>query len=242
MGTTTIQNLIHQINSRQNSSTLDELFNQEYREDPVKFDVNPLVLSVRLKKMIEAEPTHWHRLESVAVKSKLMGEDFNEAEAIKEYYSKKLMWTTLKDSRMSDYRTHLMSFLEHPKSTLTKREVGMVVTLPYFYEEDQVLDSIIKNYQVKDCPRVSPNMTSVTRELVYIHYTSRWIGKKKFMFYWFADDNQFVYNIQIEEGNLLRKFFEHTVLTKGTNVFETHISKVDYPFDYYKMFDFKVIK
>lgn len=220
----------------------DDIFSSEYREAPVKFDVNPLVLSVRLKKMKELDPTQWFRLEDPTVKAKLMGEDFYEAEAIKEYYGKKLMWTSLKDSRLSDYRTHLMGFLEHPKSTLTKREVGMVVTLPYFYAEDQVLDSIIKKYRVKDCPRVMPGMTTITRELVYIHNTSRWIGKKKFIFYWFADDNQFIYNIQIEEGNLLRKFFEHTVLTKGTNVFETHISKVDYPFDYYKMFDFKVIK
>ncbi len=233
-------NILQEIVGRQGE--FDSIFSSTYREEPIKFDVNPLVLSVCLKRIKEGDALQWYRLEDPHVKSQLESEDFNQAEAIKEYYSKKLMWSSLKDTRISDYRSHLVNFLQHPKTTLTKKEVGMVVTLPYFYAEDQVLDSIIKNYRVTDCPRVTPNMSSVTRELVYIHHTSRWINKKKFIFYWFADDNRYVYNIQIEEGNLLRKFFEHTVLTKGTSVFETYISKVDYPFDYYKMFDFKVIK
>ena len=241
MGTTTV-NILNAINARKSISTLDELFNQEYREDPIKFDVNPLVLSVRLKKIKTADPTQWFRLEDPTVKAKLMGEDFNEAESIKDYYSKKLMWNSLKDSKLSDYRSTLMSLLSQVKTTLTKKEVGMIVTLPYFYEEDQVLDSIAKNYQVADCPVVKPNLTKFQREMVYVHTTSRWINKTKFIFYWFADDNQYVYNIQIEEGNPLRKFFEDAVLTKSTSVFETHISKVDYPFEYYKMFDYKLIK
>lgn len=232
---------IHQIHNRQ-IDTLDNLFKQEYREDPIKFDVDPLVLSVRLKKIKETDPSQWFRLESSDVKARLMGEDFNEAEAIKDYYSKKLMWNSLKDTRMSSYRTHLMSLLSQVKSTLTKKEVGMVVTLPYFYAEDQVMDSIAKNYRVVDCPMVKPNLQKFTRELVYIHQTSRWVNKTKFVFYWFADDNNYVYNIQLEEGNILRKFFEDAVLTQSTTRFETHITKVDYPFDYYKMFDFRMIK
>ena len=222
--------------------TLDSIFNKEYQEAPIRFDVNPLVLSVRLKKLKETDPTQWHRLEHPEVKAKLMGEDFNEAEAIKEYYSKKLMWTSLKDPKMSEYRTHLMGLLSQVKSTLTKKEVGMIVTLPYFFAEDQVMDSIAKNYRVTDCPAVKPNLKKFQRELVYIHQTTRWINKKKFVFYWFSDDNNFVYNIQLDEGNLLRKFFEDIVLTQSTTKFETHITKVDYPFDYYKMFDFRMIK
>ena len=233
--------IISQIQARQ-MTTLDSIFTQEYRETPIKFDVNPLVLSVRLKKIKDADPTQWFRLEHPEVKARLMGDDFNDAEKIKDYYSKKIMWNTLKDSRVSDYRKSLQYLLEHPKTTLNKKEVGMFVTLPYFYEEDQVLDSIAKNYRVADCPVVKPNLTKIQRELVYIHQTSRWVNKKKFIFYWFADDNQYVYNIQLEEGNLLRKFFEDCVLTRSTTVFETHITKVDYPFDYYKMFDFRMIK
>jgi predicted DNA-binding protein YlxM (UPF0122 family) len=225
-----------------NLQTLDELFKSEYREDPIKFDVDPLVLSVRLKKLKETDPTQWHRLEHPSVKSQLMGDDFNDAQSIKEYYSKKLMWSSLKDSKMSAYRTHLISLLSQVKSTLTKKEVGMIVTLPYFYAEDQIMDSIAKNYQVVDCPAVKPNLKKLQRELVYIHQTTRWVNKKKFIFYWFADDNNFVYNIQLDEGNLLRKFFEDIVLIQSTTKFETHITKVDYPFDYYKMFDFRMIK
>jgi hypothetical protein len=228
--------------NRQNIDTIDNLFKQEYREDPSQFDVNPLVLSVRLKKIREENPTQWFRLEDPSVKSKLMGEDFNEAEAIKEYYSKKLMWTSLKDTKMSAYRTHLIGLLSQVKTTLTKKEVGMIVTLPYFFAEDQVMDLIAKNYRVVDCPQVRPNLKKFQRELVYIHQTSRWVNRKKFIFYWFADDNQYVYNIQLEEGNLLRKFFEDAVLTRSTTMFETHITKVDYPFDYYKMFDFRMVK
>ena len=222
--------------------TLASIFNVEYREAPTKFDVDPLVLSVRLKKIRDEDPSKWYRLDDPHVKAALTGDDFNDAQVIKEYYSKKMMWVNLKDSRLSDYRSNLVQFLSQVKSTLSKKEVGMVVTLPHFYQEDQVLDSIIKNYQVTDCPLVKPNLKKFQRELVYIHQTSRWVNKKKFIFYWFADDNRFVYNIQLDEGNLLRKFFEDIVLTQSTTKFETHITKVDYPFDYYKMFDFRILK
>jgi len=224
------------------SSILDNVLNQMYHDAPTRLDVNPLVLSVRLKKIKDADPTRWLRLEDPQVKAELMGDDFNEAEAIKDYYSKKLMWSSLKDTRMSEYRTHLMGLLSQVKTTLTKREIGMIVTLPYFFAEDQVLDSIAKDYLVDNCPDVKPNLKKFQRELVYIHQTTRWVNRKKFIFYWFADDNRFVYNIQLEEGNLLRKFFEDMVLTQSTTKFETHITKVDYPFDYYKMFDFRMIK
>lgn len=234
--------IINQIYQRQHIDTIDNLFRQEYREDPIKFDVNPLVLSVRLKKIKEADPAKWLRLEDPQVKAELMGDDFNEAEAIKDYYSKKLMWTSLKDTKMSAYRTHLMGLLSQVKTTLTKKEVGMIVTLPYFYAEDQVMDSIAKSYRVVDCPIVKPNLKKFTRELFYLHSTTRWVNKTKFNFYWFADDNNYIYNIQLEEGNLLRKFFEDLVLTRPSTKFETHITKVDYPFDYYKMFDFRMIK
>ena len=234
--------ILSQIQSRQSLDTLDSIFNKEYQEAPVLLDVNPLVLSVRLKKIKETDPTHWYRLEDPRVKSELTGDDFNEAEAIKDYYSKKLMWSSLKDSKLSAYRTHLIGLLSQVKTTLTKKEVGMIVTLPYFYAEDQVMDSIAKNYLVDNCPDVRPNLKKFQRELVYIHQTTRWVNKKKFIFYWFADDNNFVYNIQLDEGNLLRKFFEDMVLTQSTTKFETHITKVDYPFDYYKMFDFRMIK
>jgi hypothetical protein len=230
--------IISQIMNRQHIDTIDNLFKNEYREDPIKLDVNPLVLSVRLKKIREENPNQWFRLESPEVKARLMGDDFNEAEDIKDYYSKKLMWTSLKDTKLSDYRTHLMSYLAHPKTVLSRKEAGMIVSLPYFYAEDQVMDSIAKNYLVTDCPDVRPNLNKFTRQMVFIHGTKRWVNRKKFIFYWFADDNRFVYNIQLEEGNLLRKFFENVVLTQSTTTFETHIAKVDYPFDYYKMFDF----
>lgn len=225
-----------------NLSTIQNLFGSEYREEPVKFDINPLVLSVRLKKMREENPSQWLRLDDSSVKAKLMGDDFNEAEVIKEYYSKKLMWTTIKDSKLSAYRIRLQQLLQHPKTILSKKEVGLFVTLPYFYEEDQVLDQIAKQYRIVNCPEVKLNLKKVQRELAYIHHTTRWVNKKKFIFYWFADDNQFVYNIQLDESNLLKKFFEHIVLTRSTSVFETNLAKVNYPFDYYKMFDFTLIK
>lgn len=223
-------------------SDVKEIFGDflEYREDPVKLDVNPLVLSVRLKKMKDADPNIWRRLEDPQVKAEITGDDFNDAEKIKDYYGKKIMWSTLKDSRISEYRKALQYLLEHPKSTLTKREAGMFATLPYFYQEDQILDTIAKQYRVTGCPSVQPNLKKFDRELVYIHQTSRWVNKKKFVFYWFADDNQFVYNIQLEEDNPLRGFFEDIVLTKPSNIFETYITKVDYPFDYYKMFSYKI--
>lgn len=233
--------ILQQVQTMQKDD-LDSLFNQTYQESPVSFDVNPLVLSVRLKKMSIAEPAMWRQLQDPEVKAQLTGEDFNEAEAIKNYYSKKMLWAMLKDGKLSSFRSDLLQLLEHPKSILSKKEIGMFVRLPYFYQEDQILDSIARQYRVINCPDARPNLQKITRELVYIHSTSRWMNKKKQTFYWFGDDNRFVYNIQIEESNPLRKFFEDIVLAKSTNIFETYITKIRFPFDYYKMFDYKLVK
>jgi predicted DNA-binding protein YlxM (UPF0122 family) len=193
--------------------------------------------------MVTSNPTDWgQRLEDPRIKASITGEDFDDAEAIKEYYSKKIMWNSLRDSKISDYRRTLVQLLQHPKTMLTKREVGMFVTLPYFYEEDQTLDTIAKQYRVTDCPAVKPNLERVQRRLVYIHSTRKWLNRCKNIYYWFADDNQFVYCIQIEEKNVLRNFFEHCILTESSTLFDTHITKVEYPFDYYKMFDYKILK
>lgn len=222
--------------------TLDNLFKTEYQEEPQTFDINPLVLSVRLKKIKDLDSNRWLRLDDTRVKAEITGDDWFDAQTISDYYSKKLMWTSLKDSKISTYRSHLLSFLKHPKATLTKKEVGMIVTLPYFYQEDQIYDQLVKYYCTKDVPSPNSNMNKIMRELVYLHQTSRWVNKKKFIYYWFADDNKFIYNIQITEDNTLRKFFEDIVLTKPASIFETHITKEVHPFEYYKMFDYRIVK
>lgn len=231
----TIQNVV------ETDEILPSIFSSSYREKPLVFDVDPLVLSVRLKKMKSADTTAWYRLESPQVKAELDEEDWNDAIKIKDYYSKKLVWDTLSDVNLTDYRSSLLQLLHHPKHNLSNREVGMIVTLPYFYEEDQILDDIIKSYDVKDPPRVTPNLGRFTRKLTHIATTSRWVNKTDFNFYWFADDNKFVYLIQLAKDNLLLKFFEDAVL-KGDTIFDTLITKVDYPFSYYKMYDFKMLK
>jgi hypothetical protein len=223
--------------------TLSSIFDKEYRESPVKFNIDPIVLSVRLKKMIADNPAYLgKRLEDPDVQSAVTSDDFNEAVEVKEYFSKKLMWASLKASHMSSYRQNLMQYIQHPKTVLSKKEIGMIVTLPYFYDEDKVLDTISSTYRVENTPRVKPNLAKILRELVFIHTTSRWINKVKQITYWFADDNQYVYTIQVEENNVLRKFFEDIILTKSSSIFETHIAKVEYPFDHYKMFDYKLVK
>ena len=226
---------------KQRESFLD-VFSSEYREEPNKFDVDPLVLSVRLKKMKALDTVMFRRLEDPEVKAELAKEDFDDAETIKNYYGKKLMWTALKDSRLSEYRKVLQHLLEHPKTTLSKKETGLIVTLPYFYEEDLVLDTLTKNYLTENTPDVRPNLKKFTRELTFVDQTSRWLNKKRFIYYWFVDDNKYVYNIQIDEGNVLRTFFEDIVLAKPTSIFESHLTKVQHPFDYYKLFDYKIVK
>ncbi len=236
--------ILSQIQTR-NVITDDEsfksVFADTYREEPVVFDVDPLVLSVRLKKMKAADPHGWHRIESPQVKAQLDGEDWNDAIKIKDYYSKKLVWNSLSDEKLSNYRASLLQLLHHPKHNLSKKEVGMIVTLPHFYEEDQTLDSIVKSYRVADTPRITPNLGRFARNLTLIGTTNRWLNKTHFNFYWFADDNKFVYSIQLAKDNVLLPFFEDAIMSNEPS-FDTLLTKVDYPFSYYKMYDFKLLK
>jgi hypothetical protein len=89
---------------------------------------------------------------------------------------------------------------------ITKKEIGLLCRLPYFYEEDQALDSIVADtddHKVEgiSCHAYNGIFTPLKKVLV-----SRSAGD--YYHYWFSDAERTPYNLVIKGDNPLRGMFE----------------------------------
>ena len=72
-------------------------------------------------------------------------EDRREAEALKSYYRERLVFEALKktgEANVSGFRKKL-ALLVADNLDITRDEIGMLMRLPYFYEEDRAVDALV---------------------------------------------------------------------------------------------------
>lgn len=148
----------------------------------------------------------WTDLETVVV----WQDDIEEAERLKKYYRESMVMQALKSTdgvNRSKFRQKLAKLVVN-ELEITKEEIGLLHRLPYFYAEDQALDTIVAG---TDCSRI--NHLGVQRTLFECTLTplkqilvSRRSGD--FQNYWFADKDNTPYNLVIKSDNPLLKLFD----------------------------------
>jgi hypothetical protein len=216
------------------------IFDSIYRENPITMKDDPLVLSVRLKKLVESSGT-WYRLQDPEVKSAVIEEDVSDSEKIKDYYKRKVLLETLKTGNLSSYRKALMSLMENKKEEYTPQQIGLFVSLPYFYEEDSLLENMKSNYSLDSIKRVTPNLAKQIREVNFVTKTKRFINKTRHNRYWFSNDNNELCMIQLPEtNNALINFFESYISKNNRLMLDTPAVAEFYPIPHYKLFDFRL--
>ncbi len=211
-----------------------------YRETPITVEDDPFVLSVRLKKLVESTGT-WYRLQDPEVKSAVTNEDVSDSEKIKDYYKRKVLLETLKTGNLSNYRKALMSLIESKKEEYTSQQIGLLVSLPYFYEEDCLLENMKLTYSLDSIKRVTPNLARQVKEVKFVTKTKRFINKQRHNRYWFSNNNNELCSIQLTEtNNTLIKFFESYISKNNRLILDTHAVAEFYPIPHYKLFDFQI--
>ena len=162
----------------------------------------------------------WEDLETVVV----WQDDIEEAERLKKYYRDRMIIEALKSTNginRSQFRQKLAKLVVN-ELAITKKEIGLLCRLPYFYEEDQALDSIVAEtndsaVQGTSCHVYSGVFAPLKRVLV-----SRASGE--YYHYWFTDEKRTPYNFVIKTDNPLRSMFE-SVYNRGP----MHLSANIYP-------------
>ena len=141
----------------------------------------------------------------------LTPEYYKTAQEIRDYYSQKFLMLGMGTKELTKFRTELMRYFLDSKENYeyTEDQVGMLVSLPRMYNEDQLLDKLRENYNVSVWRQKESNSTVVRKTLYYIDVNRKknWDrhgnGRRQdeFFNYWFHDENDRLYCIDLEIDN-----------------------------------------
>ena len=72
--------------------------------------------------------------------------DRTKAEKIRDYYSKKIVWWTLNDIRLSNFRQDLKKLIQSDGKVFQENMKALAYRMPEFYDYDTVFDEMFLNY------------------------------------------------------------------------------------------------
>ena len=196
-----------------NTVTIQELiddWNNEYtaedKQGPlIALSADPVACACASYRTWKENPARrWEDIQTVVV----WQDDIEEAERLKKYYRDNMIIQVLKSTNgvnQSQFRKKLAKLVIN-ELPITKKEIGLLMRLPYFYEEDQALDQIVamtddSRIQGSSCHAYNGIFTPLQRVLV-----SRSAGE--YYHYWFSDAERTPYNLIIKTDNPLRSMFE----------------------------------
>lgn len=171
---------------------------------PISLPADPVACACASYRVWKENPSRrWADIETVVV----WQDDIEEAERLKKYYRDSMILQALKSSNgvnRSQFRQKLAKLVIN-ELPITKKEIGLLCRLPYFYEEDQALDRIVavtddSKVQGTQCHAYSGVFTPLQKVLV-----SRSAGE--YYHYWFTDTDNTPYNFVVKSDNPLITMF-----------------------------------
>jgi len=241
--------ILAQIQARQNLTIVNDfgaldLFNSTMEERITEFKEDPLVLACVLKAYTTSGKGYLS-LDSNELTGLITDSDRQQAEEIREYYTKKFFWKALADAcQLSDYRRRLINLLENRIAKCKDQDCGIYYKLPYFYEEDVVYEEFKKKLKTTEISHLgSAGHNTMTKRLEFLTTTLSAQRKRKIVRYWFKDDNEFLYGLELASDNPLLMIFNDYLNEHPEVVFETRLTedRID-QMNYYKLYNFKFIK
>jgi hypothetical protein len=130
------------------------------------------------------------------------------AASIRDYYSKKIMMTKLKNEHMSEYKSDLNNFIHGDGKKFEEKMFGLAYRLPQFYFYDIKLDSIFSG-----CNRITQKDIR-GREIKTLTFIDKTVVDRKHMKrveYWFSDEDDCVVGLYLIKENPLVGVFENLI-------------------------------
>lgn len=174
---------------------------------PIKLPYDPVACACASYRTWKENPARrWEDLETVVV----WQDDIEEAERLKKYYRDSMIMQALKSSNgvsRSQFRQKLAKLVVNDL-VITKEEIGLLMRLPYFYEEDLSLDYV---KAVTDCSMVKNNasMQRTLRECTLTPLKKILVSRRSgdYYHYWFTDTDNTPYNFVVKSDNPLIAMF-----------------------------------
>jgi hypothetical protein len=167
------------------------------------------------------------------------------AEAIRKFFTKQWFWNSLSSNRnLSPFRQRAHYLLESRTREVMKKDIGIYVKLPWFYEEDMIYNEFKKTLKTtKDIPTVNHGRNKVEVSVTFLKTSNGWQGKRRLTRYWFKDSNDYLYGIDLEMTNPLIAMFDDAIKERNTCRFETYVQtdRIDQLY-FYKLNQYKLLK
>jgi hypothetical protein len=95
----------------------------------------------------------------------------------------------------------------------------------------------------KDIPTINHNKSKVHVTVTFLKTSNGWQGKRRSTRYWFKDDADYLYCVDLEMTNPLMGMFDDAIKERGTCSFETLIQtdRIDQLY-FYKLNQYKLLK
>ena len=158
----------------------------------------------RLRKAALLDPTAYVSVSKVTDRvliDKLTQADHDKAQAIRDYYSKKIMLWKLKGDKISKFRDDMNTFIHSDGKIFREDMCPLAYRLPEFYDYDSEFDKLTNTYnkKVRQEPRNQRENKKLSLVKTFI------IGKKysKRKEYWFIDEHNDLVNMSFVHDNPL---------------------------------------
>lgn len=220
-------------------SDFEGLQSSTYEETPIKLGVDPLEAACVIKSLAP----NFEDIESRRVAELITPEIKEYAEEIRKYYTKAWFWNAMSGSKLSPFRQRANFLLESRSREFLRKDVGIYVKLPWFYEEDMIHNDLKKLTITTDLPNIRTVGGKRQCQLEFLKTSNGWQGKRKTVRYWFKDVDNYLYGLELEMSNPLLEMFDDAVKEKAVCVFETYLAenRID-KMHYYKLHSYKLLK
>ena len=174
-----------------------------------------VVLAVTANRVFKESQLHYKLLDSELFR-KVSSDDRVKAQAIKDYYSKRIMMNKLKgQGTMSSFREDLNKLIHSDCLTFRENMIGVAYWLPEFHEYDTTMDNVKSNIKTNQDfdglnKKGTPGTLRLTATLEPIKCVRRFSKRTKVHEYWFKDtklDAGVV--ISLEDKNQLKPVWDY---------------------------------
>ena len=161
-------------------------------------------------------------------------DDITQANAIRDYYSKKIMVWKLKNIKLTQFREDMNTFIHSDGKTFKENMMPLAYRLPEFYEYDIEFEKMSFEYN-KEVKRQDTMLQSDKKKLKFVKQLV--VNKKHFKCkeYWFTDNYNNLVSLNFETNNPLLSLFDITVNNTDITIIGTYRKKTRDGSEYLKV-------
>jgi len=145
------------------------------------------------------------------------GDDIEQANVIRDYYSKKIMVWKLKNIKLTPFREDMNTFIHSNGKTFKESMIPLVYRLPEFYEYDVEFEQMSFEYN-KEIKRHDSTFVTDSKQLKFVKQLSVNTKRQKKKEYWFSDTHNNLVTFSIETHNPLVSLLDMTLKNNDINV------------------------